>query len=595
MKLFSTSLWILFVLFFLMACPGTNPPLEDQEPATIKSILSTLPDLQFKLPRSLGGDEESVTKSKAMGDVTLLNSSNVQGVKSDAWANLKQPNPFMVMLRFGLNLIKNYALANDIAVDVPFYYTLSNQDNDAFWLGIMGAPAYPPSLVTRMGIIITGVEKDFTMHVKIHMTWDESDFNGSVMDGHIIVLNEVHIQSSNGLTDLAVVSDVTGTTTNDGNSSDLSVKVVSTLDSESGCGDFYYSNNNYGSPYSALMSTKLLADNSMAIINVSDMSNYINIAWGNDSIGGSLYATSNYYSSEYYMNQGNLAYRSYGNDTPGSYWVDDMINVSSLIGKPATLYLRNNSGTYEITDDISGSPVWQAVAGYGLQDLNGNDLWDEGESYYYGFYSKAGADWVAGDIIYGWNNGLYDQSYGYLDVFTPNIVAKDPVSMFGNSYYLTYEYPLSNLLPLAEPYNTQYKLAQEELYSNTWTWTDFEGNEQTTTYYGYDFYLDAIGDADNDDDPAVMFFNPSVDIPISNLNQRDIYFWNGSEYARDKAYFYSCENLPAYFTPPTEIGSQVDTKLNDIYTTYVQNLDYSYYENIVSSMSGSNPYFSQLD
>ena len=207
---------------------------------------------------------------------------------------------------------------------------------------------------------------------------------------------------------------------------------------------------------------------------------------------------------------------------------------------------------------------WQPGAG----PYRNYDSWD------FMFKATPGV-WSTGDAIYYYKEGIsYTESeitYNQTN-FYKGYVVPAPDTKLGKSFYISYEYPLRNVLPLAGSYATDYKLIQEEGTTYSDSWTDWEGNHQTWSWTNYSYYLNKNSrDLDGDgviDPESPIRFDENFDIKLDKLSQYDIYYWHNGEIEKTKGYFVrisSQDALPDYLsTPDTTVINMVDGKLQTL-------------------------------
>jgi len=180
-------------------------------------------------------------------------------------------------------------------------------------------------------------------------------------------------------------------------------------------------------------------------------------------------------------------------------------------------------------------------------------------------------EWTAGDAVYYWKSQYSYTSndiYYWQTDFYQGYVVPTPVHRFGKDYWVNYEYPLGRLLPLVEPYATQYKLIQEEGRTDNGTWFDWEGNEQTYSWTSYQYYLNkstrVIADATLPAEDPIRY-EDAFDIQLNDkLSQNDMYYWGNGTMSKVKAYFVRTTGaLPDYFSAPSTTAiDNVNLKLN---------------------------------
>jgi hypothetical protein len=177
---------------------------------------------------------------------------------------------------------------------------------------------------------------------------------------------------------------------------------------------------------------------------------------------------------------------------------------------------------------------------------------------------KSGSTWSGGDTVYYQNESTYlnegNNSY-WIQTMYPGYVVPTAVAKFGKNYFVTNEYPLDAILPLASAYTTNYKLIQEEGDTSQWSWTDWEGKTQTSSYTNYSYYLNHTKNGEN----PIRLDSADGDINISDkLSSYEMYYWNNGKTDKVKGYFLrTTGNVPPYFTQPSAtLIDRVDAKLN---------------------------------
>ena len=250
-------------------------------------------------------------------------------------------------------------------------------------------------------------------------------------------------------------------------------------------------------------------------------------------------------------------------------------------------YSVSNDDSWEwITQKLDGG-VWENYYKWSYSAMNGSYYsWNGSDwiimngypqndscSFIYKSDSNPGV-WTAGDTVYYWKSGdsysVGDISYWQTD-FYKGYVVPTPENRFGKSYWINYEYPLGQLLPLSPTYAAQYKLIQEEGLTHTNSWVDWNGATQEWSWTNYQYYLnktsrDLNGDGLMDGEDPIRY-DDTFDIRLDDkLSQYDMYYWANGKMSKVKAYFVRTTGaLPDYFcTPSTVAIDKVNQKLNDL-------------------------------
>jgi hypothetical protein len=136
-------------------------------------------------------------------------------------------------------------------------------------------------------------------------------------------------------------------------------------------------------------------------------------------------------------------------------------------------------------------------------------------------------------------------------------VVPAPEYKFGKGYYIRYEYPLKNVLPLAGTYATDYKLIQEEGETSNSTWIDMNGDSQNWSWTNYTFYLnknsrDLDGDGTIDAEDPIRF-DASFDIKLISFTSTCITEQNRPGPGKSKILLFSAKQNRAacLFGQPT--------------------------------------------
>jgi hypothetical protein len=404
----------------------------------------------------------------------------------------------------------------------------------------------------------------------------------------------------------------------DGQEQSLTVPFYSYYDTATGACDsvnsYSYTNPTDGTitTSDSIQRTSVDTDGSISNVNVgssSGQSQYVYAAYGDDIAGGiaSLSSdsspdnsgqtvTHNRYWGEYYGTNGDLLLRANGDTVHQSPLNSEskLVNLKAapfnFTSAPAAPVQRSrwSSSTYDsntqsstneqVTEVQALGGAWIPVSRYTWnwngttqQSTQTNEVynfgtssWDNTPVWGTSLVYKSGLTWSGGDTVYYQNESTYlnegNNSY-WIQTMYPGYVVPTAVAKFGKNYFVTNEYPLDAILPLASAYTTNYKLIQEEGDTSQWSWTDWEGKTQTSSYTNYSYYLNHTKNGEN----PIRLDSADGDINISDkLSSYEMYYWNNGKTDKVKGYFLrTTGNVPPYFTQPSAtLIDRVDAKLN---------------------------------
>jgi hypothetical protein len=587
------------VLIGLAGCviPNTVSPGNLSVAKAAQAALATLPVLKLNLPGSLSGQSTGTKSlSRTLGDTTDLSTATLPTLKSQAWYDLQGNggNPFLSVINKAFTLVRSYASNNTITENTVFSIPL-NATNLADIFG--SAP--PPTITFDNQFKVTGTDtSNFQIFFKVLMHDSASTMQATVQGRFDIAGTGTNqqikmyflIQSTMGsqsqtMPFYAFYDAATGScefvTSFDGiMTSTSTVNSVTTTTT---------------TPYHVDSIQKSIAVGGGAMTNMnvskqtsgSNHSTYVNVSYGDDSAGGiaslSDYSggSGQYYWGEYYDGSGNLLLRSNGNS---QLWTPDA-NGNVIIN--AKDYGFTSPPTNLEVTSVSASDGTNWVTTRTLKDSSGNPnnvekyYWDSvGNKYVDQVYDSATSSWVtlpantwtsiayksaggwtAGDAIYYWQSGTYDNATNaWVETLYQGYVVPASVQKFGHAFYLTNEYPLVQIMPLTAAYAANYKLIQEEGNTYTGTWTDNDGVQQPWSWTNYSFYLNKNQPGES----PIRMDAAAGDINFNDkLQQYDMYYWHNGTTTKEKGYFYRTTGaLPPYFTQPsTTLVNQVDGNL----------------------------------
>jgi hypothetical protein len=548
--------------FIVLSCNSPLSPSGDEGPKTISKSLASLPELKLRLPKSLSLESSAgkTIVARAFGDVTDLNTTNVGSVKSESWMQLQRGNPLLPFLNKAFGLVEEYARQHSINDAEPFSIDLSSAQLASF-LGCQESEV-PADLDLENSFLVKGQDPlDFLLYAKVQMAFGMTDPAGNTTNGEMTVLCKMHLTDPAGgprkiEMDLDMTQSVEGLT--------YVIRIHADIDATTGACTMVSGQGGSAAgldPVSvALMLTEVGSDGSITDINVSmgGSERSCHVAYGNDLAGGIASTdtwtctdadgnseTGRYYWGEYYNGKGDIIYRSNGQT---QLWAPDTGSATNLYpalgAAPATLYVRQGGSDLSPSYSVSADGVnWTEVAAPA-------NPWD--------WYWKQGANWQPGDAYYYWQGyaNLNDPDTGNAFSayrFYPGYQVPDTVDFNGRSYYVTKEYPLRNLLPLAPAYSGSLGLKQKEGESYSWSWSDSEGNLYSNDWTSYEYWLENLAAAPGY--PSTCDFSDG-DISLNDkLSQYDMYYWNGTDLSKVKSYFFrtTC-GLPPYFSNPDPSG-----------------------------------------
>lgn len=581
----------IILLFVWAGCtnPDTPPAPTPPPSGSINEILANLPKIEFALPKSLQGDDQT-SRSRAMGDITVLSGENVQRVKSDAWFAIRQNNGVGSMLNLIFNKIKTLAAESPVNSTEPFTLPLTYSELNE----IMGMAYYPSDTQITARGLVNGTTENFDLYLYMRLAIFAGS-NSLINTGYSVI----NIDQTGANPALSMHSDEDSIMSN-GTASVTTTSNTYVNMNLTDCTGVLAAKSDHYELGNVQFIQKVLAmpGSSLALVSkYKDSNDHTRIAWGNDTMGGIVYVYQNIsnnidsYEGEFYNSAGNLICRERGDNSTLSFVNDARINVYPYYATaPASLYLKQEYVTdhweYYYTDNIA-APDWQSIPAYGWNDADSDNIVDYGESIS-GFMWKQGAgSLIEGDVLYQWKNVYsdtgtmvvqeYEQSYTFASV---------PV--FDHNYFLMKEYPLGQLLPLAPAYAASYELIKQELETVSDQWTNLEGTISNWSYTNYQYYLNKIGSADT--------FDAGVDVMLNNLSQHDIYYWNSINYDKQKAYFYNTSGtLPAYFTAPDNaLVTQVKAQMESVYNNEYQALSFDDYAAQLGTLNPDDSYFTLL-
>lgn len=387
---------IAVVLFFIYSCQAPNAPNTGEYKTNVE-VISGFPDLKVRLPDSFSN--VSVKKSRATGDVTELNVSNVKEVKSEAWNELYETlnpeNPLSNIAMIFWSEIKQYAgeiSDNDSDLDFDIVYKLGirnifdQYDN------------YSNSFIESnidLGSIILKKISDKQVKIFWSLDWPVNEIKyvdgnyTSVIVGYkpmrfyFVVDNyqtsQVDIVFYAKFLDNSMLhyTKYSGTSkelfkvqlnesVNDTGQKELSkhYQKVSYSNSDSLTYLDYY----YSSYYTDNIKTEFASEN---------------VAFGNDNIGGILYAYDDNFYNEFYGSAGSLLYSEEGQ------------NLNSITSRYYPLNVLLPLSEEYLSDYI----VLQKETGTDVYDWDGDGINEYSYSYY---------DYWLENINSSLNNGVFD-------------------------------------------------------------------------------------------------------------------------------------------------------------------------------------------
>jgi hypothetical protein len=342
--------------------------------------------------------------------------------------------------------------------------------------------------------------------------------------------------------------------------------------------------------------TEIGSDGSITNTNIWKYGNrsQLYVAYGDDTAGGiasnfrddSVPSTpiDNYW-GEYYDSNGNIIYRANGQT---ELWAPDTTsstNLYTVLGSPSSapeiifVGAKWNSGAAKYDYAVSTDKItWIAF------NSNSSDSWA------WGWYSKKGSNWAFGDAYYYWQNYENGTAGGYDFIYQlyAGFRVPEPITFNSKTYYVSNEYPLRNLLPIADAYKNTFAIKQKEGETYTYpAWTDPDGTQHTNSWTNYTYWLENL----NATDPKVETCDiADGDINLNDkLSQYDMYYYNAGVMSKIHSYlFRTTSNLPPYFSNPGTIAGYVKTNLEDAMKRAAV-IDYSSYADYIKDSLASDP------
>ncbi|MGL1891014.1 MAG: hypothetical protein OCD02_05270 [Spirochaetaceae bacterium] len=561
-----TSLLCLILLILLFSCDLFDDDSNSDDPdSSISSLLANLPDFNVDLPDSLQGG----SGSRSPGDVDILDGGVLEGVKSQAWAELNSTfnaeNAAMSnnISQLFIEELREYATeieASSGELELDTVYDLGVRSlYDQYGLdGMMSS--------FDLGSFKVSQDGDLS---KIYwsLNWPEYDYIENVTTGNYEeVLSrymdmQFYFEIDNSDSEPTVLFLMTADSGSlkyysffDGNN--MILDSYSMYDDEDGIGS--WASYSYGT------------GDSLTLFEIDNGSDYNDkkIAYGDDSNGGlvSIYSWDNGGGStytggrkEYFDNNGDLVMEEWGSEDSDPYWIsyaESGVNIASAFGlgtAPDSIKVRDNNGTWEYSTD--GGTNW-------VDPVDNIDL--------YNLHFKAGDNWAVGDCEYWWNDSDWDNATStYTITMTKGNVIKVPEDYLGTDLQVSRNYPLKSILPLSGPKATTHEIKQLEGSTTNYDWDGDGSNDYSWT--DYRFFLVPIGDT----------LDENIDFEIYGLNIQDYCSWNNNtnDWEDSKSYIFSSSDaLPDYFsfTAQSTINS-VETKLDNLYSGEFQtwlNRDY---------------------
>ncbi len=586
-----TILVALLLATVLSTCGKATDVLGDLAKDVAK-VLQDLPEVALTLPKSLraGTSNKSLAYSTTR-TITELDSTNVSGIKSQAWMDLQERDDSQLYLNRAIQHIASWAVANDIPVDEVFSVPVSSAD-------LAGIFKIPAGSLAGMSVsnkcVIKGEDaSNFLLYINANVSHGVGTINIKVkaniiseVDGSTTMKINLDISMGSGMNQLMYVE------YSSKNGDSLSVVLMPSV----------------GTPM-AMIQESIVVGTEVTTINRftggTGMSESTHVAYGNDIYGGiaSLFSmtmptnppsTMDFYWGEYYNASGELIRRDNGSTSlwaPDAQITQHQKNIKTL--EPGLSALPDKIYTREKYDSVQDKTVYE----YKIDDGSWKSLADYGSTtdpniYWFGFYFKTdtapSGPWAPRDGVYFMEkNEAIEQPNEWLGMTTWYLGYEVPSSqnLFDKSLYITKEYPLDKLLPISNAFSG-YKLIQNELSSNEWTWTDWEGNSKTETYYFYKFYLNNGNVVGNSPDTFDLGFG-DIEFNDNNLSQTDVYYFNNGNLTKVKGYFFrTTGDVPPYFTPPVEdavaqVTSGMQAALEEARTRSVED-----YTNMAVSLVG---------
>jgi len=600
--------FVLLVILVLLSMGCTNSFLvgtgsdSASLSGSINDVLSSLPEVTLKLPRSLGGEDTTDgarSVSRALGDVSTINLGNLKVLRTERWRQLREPDMFVNIVNRYFLRIKNQAQNQSIALNDLILIDITLEDLEAVFpeasadLSQFTVDGYSRFAVIERTDDLLTLEGSLNIIIGYSMYEGESSGDSFTMTLQVPFVISYSTSSGEPLVELTARASfesedvIDGVTTSYADVYDMYTQVNAATGALDSVG-YVRPNLNSSTDGGLFYSSVRPQGSTIGLINASGTYNgffepeFFYLGYGNDTLGAVGYSSEYQYqilnsnnewewstdtvknaSREVFDSNGSLLYTQWGSEhSYQAEWLRQrLVDASNNVGT-TTINLANY-----LDASISSPETFRVV----LTRDNGQSGWNSVtiESDEFASILLIGdaiapflSSWfelyfVASDDPATIQSG--DSSYytATLETFetTKEItyrrawVVPDFQSVFGVDIYMDTSYPLVNLLPLTDPTMT---LMQKEGDTSTWDWTDWEGNLQTSSYTWYEYWVEAGGD------PQV--FDPADgDINLSDKMQLSDYWeWDQttSDWKQTKVYEYRTPTqLPSFFQDPADSAS----------------------------------------
>jgi hypothetical protein len=588
----SLGIVLLLSLFIVASCgmPGTGP----EELNSITAVLRNLPQPQFKLPASLGGESAGISRAvTSTTEVLPVALQNIEDVKSYAWREMSQPNVLYPFVNLAFNKLRNYAEIHTVNAGQVFEFGIAPTEPEMMEI-------YAPSnLVTDVAMKVDGDETDFTIDMFVDMSY---------MDGpdliELPILATLHVYE-----DTERVIEMSAFFHQEYMGDYMSYRIYMKLGFDSGTGDMaiemeYYDSVEDVTSTQVYLERSYIEGGAYIKLNKNTGSENVTIGYGDDQLGGIAYLYPSSYwewdeglqdwieyedgysvSGEFYDQNGNIIYSMWGETAVRDYGWDGYNIGPNFASAPEFAEVRRRGSypnyQYFLVDENDAEVEITGFFGYdGSTWRNQSLVWKQADTHF-----------QSGDWIYDWYSSSYDGATGdYVMTLRQYNQVPAGETYFGRTFFIDKEYPLARLLPLTPAYASDYELLEERTTSEedndtpgdpdddwSWTWSDF--------------WLDNLS-------AGVQGEYDSADIQINNLNSWTSYLWDDS--AQDwietpTAVLITNGDVPVYFTQPDISATHaVRDKLENIYQTRWDAFEVAMYQEQLDAIDPADERFDDL-
>ena len=560
------GLFCLFTIIVISSCtpggPGTGTTTGSISDPT--AVLKSIPDMDVKLPSSLGGDAamKMKMKMKMKGITETFSPASLSDVRSQSWMdmalNIRNGSEAAKLLDF----LKGYASNNTIVTNtaITSKYTAGNTANITnrmfkFIIKIVSA-SQTDVYITAIFDVNDIYEKKgwcyYTAYVYAQIIKNDS--------GNISVKSVLHYVIPATYSEWAVISTLD-------NWDYFSCYDASTLTAMYGITDDEYPSINVS--YSE-------SDGSVSYFSkdVYSSETHYYIAWG-DSVNGGVLKKDKWgageqpygrVATEFYNSAGSLIFKNEGYHDISIYnWMDGRTNGRVNMARlgfttpPATFRMtQTNDGLtyYNIVSNSANSPVVSTSSGY-EQD----------------YYFCTGSAFASGDCLY------LCTGVDYFVGKTVYIYSKDATlpaakTYCGDTFYMENIWPLK-YVALDTSFSNFAITRTNTLTTSRTNIYDGESGEKITNVYTWNDYIWWLDESKN------LRFDFTNDIKLLNLSQEDVWIWDSENYTAYKEsglFIKGTEDKPMYFnfTQADKVNTTL-TKLEAVYANKASSFDLAAY------------------